>query len=154
MSPKINNIGFGAQGQVHKSRNHRNEGPEGPHITKSKRYKFEMEQNIITELLTNMSRQNVLKPTTKTEKQCRTCVVSVLFPDFLQEICFFQRVFGMIPDIGYFDFNMLQPMLVLFEPVSTNRSSNTVKFPSKVNKCVLKLRRFCCSAPVGTQISL
>ena len=29
MSPKINNIGFGAQGLVQKSRKHRNEGSEG-----------------------------------------------------------------------------------------------------------------------------
>ena len=51
MSPKINHIGCGARGHARKSRNHRNEGFEGSHITKSKSYKFEMEQNNLTELL-------------------------------------------------------------------------------------------------------
>ena len=48
---KENNMGFGAQGHVQKSRNDRNEGPEGSHITKSKSYKFKLEQNNTTELL-------------------------------------------------------------------------------------------------------
>ena len=30
-SPKIHNMGFGAQGHLQKSRNHRNEGFEGSH---------------------------------------------------------------------------------------------------------------------------
>ena len=51
MSPKVNHIGFGAQGHVRKSRNHSNEGFEGSHITKSKSYKFKLEQNNPTELL-------------------------------------------------------------------------------------------------------
>ena len=50
MSPKIRDIGFGAHGHAPKSRNHRNEGIEG-HITKSKSYRFEMEQNNPKELL-------------------------------------------------------------------------------------------------------
>ena len=51
MSQLINNIGFGAQGQVRKSRNYRNEGFEGSHISKSKRYKLKLKQNNTTELL-------------------------------------------------------------------------------------------------------
>ena len=43
--------GFGAQGHVPKSRNHRNESFEGPHISKSKSYKFKLKQNNTTELL-------------------------------------------------------------------------------------------------------
>ena len=50
-SPKINDIGLGAQGHVQKSRNHRNEGVEGSPISKSKSCKFELEQNNPTELL-------------------------------------------------------------------------------------------------------
>ena len=50
-SPKMNNIGFGAQGHVRKSRNHRNEGFEGSHISKSKSYKPKLKQNNTTELL-------------------------------------------------------------------------------------------------------
>ena len=42
---KINNIGLGPQGHVKKFRSHENEGFEGSHITKSKSYKFKMEQN-------------------------------------------------------------------------------------------------------------
>ena len=38
VSPKIDNIGFGAQGHVQKSRNHEHEGFEGFPITKSKSY--------------------------------------------------------------------------------------------------------------------
>ena len=49
-SPKINSIGFGAQGHVRKCRNHRNDGVEGSHITKSESYKFKLEQNNTTEL--------------------------------------------------------------------------------------------------------
>ena len=51
MYPKINKIGFGAQGNVHKSRNHRDEGFAGSHITKSKSYKFKLKQNNTMELL-------------------------------------------------------------------------------------------------------
>ena len=51
MSPKMNNIGFGAQGYVQKSRNHRDEGFEGSSISKSKSYKSKSQQNDITELL-------------------------------------------------------------------------------------------------------
>ena len=51
MSPEINNIGFGAQGHVRKSRNHRNEEFEGSAISKSKIYKFKLKQNNTTELL-------------------------------------------------------------------------------------------------------
>ena len=51
MSPKINHSGFGAQGHVWKSRNHRNEGFEGSPITRSKSYKLKLEQNSTTELL-------------------------------------------------------------------------------------------------------
>ena len=51
MSPKIINIGFGAQGHVRKSRNHRNEGFEGSHESKSKSYKYKLEQSNTTELL-------------------------------------------------------------------------------------------------------
>ena len=50
-APKINNTGFGAQGHVQKSRNHRNDGFEGSHICKSKSYKCKMEQNNTTEHL-------------------------------------------------------------------------------------------------------
>ena len=50
-SPKIDNIGFGAHGHIQKSRNHRNEGVHGSHISKSKSYKFKLEQNNATELL-------------------------------------------------------------------------------------------------------
>ena len=51
MSLKINNIGFGARGHVKKSRNNRNEGVEGTHISKLKSYKFKLKQNTSTELL-------------------------------------------------------------------------------------------------------
>ena len=51
MSPKINNIGFGAHGHIQKSRNHRNEGFECSHISKSKSYKFKLKQIKTTELL-------------------------------------------------------------------------------------------------------
>ena len=50
MSPKIEINGFGAQGHVRKSRNRRNEGVEGSHITKSKSYEFKLEQSSTTEL--------------------------------------------------------------------------------------------------------
>ena len=43
--------GLGAQGHVRKSRNHRNEGSEGSHVTKSKSCKFKLKQNNIMELL-------------------------------------------------------------------------------------------------------
>ena len=55
MSPKINDIAFGAQGHVRKSRTHRNEGVEGSHLTKSKSYKFKLKQNNTTELLSIFS---------------------------------------------------------------------------------------------------
>ena len=59
MSPKINNIGLGAQGHVRKSRNHMNEAFEGPHsITKSKSYNFKLKQNNLMELL-NISFQSI-----------------------------------------------------------------------------------------------
>ena len=51
MSTKIKTNGFGAQGHIRKSRNHRNEGFEGSHISKSKNYKFKLEQNNTTKLL-------------------------------------------------------------------------------------------------------
>ena len=51
MSPKTNINGFGGQGHVQKSRNHRNDGFEGSHINKSKSYKFKLKQNNATELL-------------------------------------------------------------------------------------------------------
>ena len=51
VSPKINNLGFGAQGHVQKCRNHRNERFEGSPISKSKIYKFKLKQNNTTELL-------------------------------------------------------------------------------------------------------
>ena len=51
MSPKIKNIGLGAQGHVQKSRKHRNEGFEGFPIMKSKSDKFKLKQDNITELL-------------------------------------------------------------------------------------------------------
>ena len=54
MSPKIDNICFGSQGHVRKSRNHRNAKFEGPHISKSKSCKSKVKQNNTTELL-NMS---------------------------------------------------------------------------------------------------
>ena len=50
-SPKINDIGFGAQGHVQKSRHHDNEGSEGSHTSKSKSYKFKLKQDNTTELL-------------------------------------------------------------------------------------------------------
>ena len=51
MSPEINDIGFGKEGHVKKSRNRENEGFEGSHTTKSKSYKLKLEQNNPTELL-------------------------------------------------------------------------------------------------------
>ena len=51
MSPKIDDIGFGCQGHVRKYQNHRNDGFESSHITKSKRYKFKLEQINPTEVL-------------------------------------------------------------------------------------------------------
>ena len=51
VSPKINNIGFGAQRHVQKSRNHENEGFEGSPISKSKSYKLKLKQDNTTELL-------------------------------------------------------------------------------------------------------
>ena len=48
---KDKNIRFEGHGHVRKSRNHRNEGFEGSHISKSKSYKFKLEQNNSTELL-------------------------------------------------------------------------------------------------------
>ena len=50
VSPTIKINGFGAQEHVRKSRNHRDEGIEGSHISKSENYKFKLEQNT-TELL-------------------------------------------------------------------------------------------------------
>ena len=41
-SPKINNIGVGAQGHVQKSRNSDIEGFEASRMTKSKSYKFKL----------------------------------------------------------------------------------------------------------------
>ena len=43
MSPKINHIGFGAQGQVRKSRNHRNEGFEGSHMEQIEKLEVQIE---------------------------------------------------------------------------------------------------------------
>ena len=51
VSPEIKINVFGAQGHVRKVRNHRNEGFEGSHISKSKSYKLKSKQNHITELL-------------------------------------------------------------------------------------------------------
>ena len=51
VSPKTTSIGFGAQGHVQKSRNHRNDGFEGSHITKSESSKFKLKQNNTMELL-------------------------------------------------------------------------------------------------------
>ena len=51
VSPKINNIGVGAQGHVRKPRNHRNEEFEGSHTSKSRSYKFKLKQNNTTEFL-------------------------------------------------------------------------------------------------------
>ena len=51
VSPKIKIIGSGSKEPVRKSRNHRNEEFEGFPISKSKRYKFKLKQNNITELL-------------------------------------------------------------------------------------------------------
>ena len=51
MSPEINNIGFGAQGQVRKSRIHENEGGEVSPISKSTSERPKMKQNNSTELL-------------------------------------------------------------------------------------------------------
>ena len=51
VSREIYNIGFGAQGHVRKCSNHGNEGFEVSHLTKSKSYKFKMEQTNTTELL-------------------------------------------------------------------------------------------------------
>ena len=47
----MNINGFGKKGHVQKFRNHRNEGFEGSHKSKSKKYKFKLGQNDITELL-------------------------------------------------------------------------------------------------------
>ena len=55
VSPKLNNIGFEAQGHVPKSRNHKHEGFEGSHINKSKSYKVKLKQNDNTELLSIFS---------------------------------------------------------------------------------------------------
>ena len=44
MSPKIRINAFGKKGHVKKSRNHRNEGFEGSHTTKSKSNKFKSRQ--------------------------------------------------------------------------------------------------------------
>ena len=68
VSPKINNIGFGAQGHVRKSRNHRSEGVHGSHISKSKRYKFKLKQNNNIMELLNISFHEF---TTKMLKNCR-----------------------------------------------------------------------------------
>ena len=51
VSPRTNDIGFEAQGQVRKSTNHENEGFEGSHKSKSKSYKLKLKQNNTTELL-------------------------------------------------------------------------------------------------------
>ena len=51
MSPKINVIGFGAQGHVRELGNHSNEGFEGSRVSKSKSYEFKLKQNNSTELL-------------------------------------------------------------------------------------------------------
>ena len=48
---KIKIVRVGAQGHVRKSRNPRNERSEGPHISKSKSYKFKLEENKTTEFL-------------------------------------------------------------------------------------------------------
>ena len=50
MSPTIKIVGFGAQGHVQKSRNHRNDGFEGSRLSKSKSYKFKLEQTNTVEL--------------------------------------------------------------------------------------------------------
>ena len=46
VSPKINNIGFGAQGYVRKSRNHEHEGFEASPISESKNNKFKLNRVI------------------------------------------------------------------------------------------------------------
>ena len=50
MSPKMNSIGFGAQGHFQKSRNHRKDRFEDSHINKSKTCKSKVTQNSTMEL--------------------------------------------------------------------------------------------------------
>ena len=50
-SPKINNIGLGAQGHVRKSRNHMHAGFNGSPIIKSESYTLKMKQNNPMDLL-------------------------------------------------------------------------------------------------------
>ena len=59
MSPKINHIGFGAQGRVQKSRNHEHEGFEGSPMTKSNKSK--MKQNNSMELVAICFHNFILK---------------------------------------------------------------------------------------------
>ena len=61
VSPKINHVGFGAQGHVRKSGNHRNEGVEDSRISKSTRYMFKLKQNHITELLSVSFLKNTIQ---------------------------------------------------------------------------------------------
>ena len=83
VSPKINEIEFGAQGHVRKSRNHRDEGVEGSHITKSKSYKFKMEQNHITELLNTSIHKSTIQIATQIAKKANRACCSRFFLDFL-----------------------------------------------------------------------
>ena len=58
VAPKIKILGFGARGHVQKSQNHGSEEFEGSPISKSKKYKFKLKQNSITELLSIYFPQN------------------------------------------------------------------------------------------------
>ena len=64
MSPKIKILCLGKNGHAKKIRNHRNDGFEGSQITKSKSYKFKLEQNNTTEFLSKLP---------PNRKKCQTC---------------------------------------------------------------------------------
>ena len=72
--PEIKIVGCGSCGHFQKSRNHRNDGFEGPHINKLKSYKFKLKQNKTTEL------SNVLFPEIHHNKLLK---ISQVFPGFL-----------------------------------------------------------------------
>ena len=80
MSPQINHIGFGVRGHVRKFRNHRNEGFEGSHISKSKSYKFKLRQNSTTELLSkHISFKNLTYKLQKNRNKGQQCGFFVVF---------------------------------------------------------------------------
>ena len=71
VSPKINNIGPGAQGHVPKSRNHTNYGSEGSHISESKSDKLKLKRNNTTDLLAYLCYKFTIQMAQKSPKMSK-----------------------------------------------------------------------------------